>query len=164
MAVFLDLRGWARDAMADGLIQTAPLAQPPVARNASQQHRGKWRLLASARQLIRFQAATLAELGSDMLLDYARPLIMQILVIMYVVLATCAPCPARFAHEVLLDVALVAHERMAYPTLNTVPLRLGRVGATQSAETRRLFEIPILREPLQLVVCLSAGFVCNLCC
>ena len=60
MAVFLDLRGWARDAMADGLIQTAPLAQPPVARNASQQHRGRWRLLASARQLIRFQAATLA--------------------------------------------------------------------------------------------------------
>ena len=42
-------------------------------------------------------------------------------------------------------------------------MQLGRVGAAQTAEARRLPEIPILGVPLQLVMCVSAGFLGHLC-
>jgi hypothetical protein len=108
MAVCLVLLGWASDAIADALRQAAPLAQPPVALYAGQQHRGNRRMLATAWQVAFFQIATIANLRLVSFWEYACSAKMQILAITCLIRATAATRPALCAQGVLRDAALLA--------------------------------------------------------
>ena len=81
----------------------------------------------------------------------------------YVVRASLARHRAIAAQGILIHLALLAHYQIAYPTLNTKPLPARRVDAALTADARWLLELPVLPEPLQFVMCLSAGFVGSLC-
>ena len=106
MAVCLVLLGWASDAIADALRQAAPLAQPPVALYAGQQHRGNRRMLATAWQVAFSQIATIANLRLVSFWEYACNAKMQTLAI--TIRATAATRPALCAQGVLRDAALLA--------------------------------------------------------
>ena len=111
--------------MADALIETAQLAQPPVAQYASQKHRGSRRTFSTAWQLVCWQPAIIA---NAVVLLTAVPCdpcaifqVVQALTRMtFCVQATLAVHLASFAHDVAIYLALAAHPLRADPTLDKV--------------------------------------------
>ena len=109
-----------------------------------------------------FQIAILASRRMGTRCEFAWCSMMPIQANTCVILACVAMLPALCAQGVLLDVAPLAHYVAAHPTFDAVRVRLGRVGAAQTADARLLPEIPILGVPLQRVLCISAGFLGDL--
>ena len=111
--------------MADALIETAQLAQPPVAQYASQKHRGSRRTFPTAWQLVCLQPAIIANAGVLLTAVPCDPCaifqVVQALTRMTCcVRATLAMHLALFAQDVVIYLAVPAHPLRADPTLNKV--------------------------------------------